>query len=242
VAEPTAHQKRGRPTTTTAIASVLVVAGSILAATVDMVYLVLFAAGVFGPGILRELGVLDDQDEFQRQGAVAAGSRAYLVVGVVATLMVALMRRGERSIEGEAMTVFLLLLLLVCTWFFSTLVSFWGARRAISRILVTFGSFWLVFVVLSHITEPIAMLMELAVAAPFFVLSWTAGRWPRATGAVLVAVALIAFFAFDLHEAFTERSGAGVVIVLLFLPLVASGVALLWSPRERGESSDQPSS
>jgi hypothetical protein len=220
---------------------VLVVAGSILAATVDMVYLVLFAVGVFGPGVLRELGVLDDQDEFQRQSAIAAGSRSYLVVGIVATLAVALMRRGERSIEGEALTVFMLLLLLVCTWFFSTLVSFWGARRAVSRILVAFGTFWLVFVVLSHITEPIALLIELVVAAPFFVLAWTAGRWPRATGAVLVVVALFAFFAFDMYEAFTERSGAGVVIVLLFLPLVACGIALLRSARERVETSDQPS-
>jgi len=40
--------------------------------------------GAFGPGILRELGWLKDQDEFQRRAAHRAGYHAFAVTGLVA--------------------------------------------------------------------------------------------------------------------------------------------------------------
>ena len=44
---------------------------------------------------------------------------------------------------------------------------------------------------------------------------------------VLVAFALLTFFAFDMYEAFGSRMNAWPVILLMFLPLAACGVSLL---------------
>ena len=225
--DPDTNRRRA-PAVGTLVGAGLVTAGALLAATVDMLFLLLLAAGAFGPGVLRELGLLRDQDELQRQAARSAGYRAYLVGGTVAAALVAFDRRGTTNVDTDpALAACLVLLVLLVVWLLSALLGFWGARRAVALSLVAFGSFWLLFVVLSHLTEPLVLLVELVVAAPFFLLAWTAGRWPRATGVVLLALALLAFVQFDLHEAFVELSGGGMVVVLLFLPLVASGVALL---------------
>ena len=93
--------------------------------------------GAFGPGILRELGWLNDQDEFQRQAARRAGYHA---------------------------------------WLFSALLTYWGARRTTTVVLLIFGSFWLVFGVATIISEA----------------TRAVHRWPRITGRVLVAVAHVA--------------------------------------------------
>jgi hypothetical protein len=119
------------------------------------------------------------------------------------------------------------LILLVVVWLLSALLTYWGARRAVSRILLVFGSFWLVFVGFSHPTEPATLLLEARLAVPFFVLAWTARRWPRATGVLLVLMALYVFFAFDLYESFTTRMNAWPVLLTTFLPLAACGLTLL---------------
>lgn len=221
--------RNGRPwwSPATIVATVCVIAGVFLSATVDMGFLGLFAAGVFGPGILRELGWLRDHDELQRQSARVGGYRAYLAAGVVGTAIVAVQRSGTCSLDGPIASVMLVVLLGVVVWALSALFDFWGASRAVSRILLIFGSFWLAFNVLGHITDPLMMLMQSLVALPFFLLAFTARRWPRATGMALVVVAALAFVQFDLYDAFSEKPGQGFVLVLLFLPLIGGGVALL---------------
>lgn len=226
--------RNGRPrwSPATIVATVCVIAGAFLAATVDMGFLLLFAAGVFGPGILRELGWLSDHDELQRQSARAAGYRAYLAAGVIGTAIVAVERSGTRSLDGPIASVMLVVLLGAVVWALSALFDYWGPVPAVSRALLMFGAFWLAFNVLGHITQPLTMLMQSLVAVPFFVLAATTRRWPRATGVALVLVALLAFVRFDLHDAFSERPGQGFVLVLLFLPLIAAGVALLRAERD----------
>lgn len=217
-----------KPSPVTLASGALVIAGAFLAATVDMAFLLFFGLGVFGPGALREVGLLRDQDEFQREAARKAGNRAFLVTGAAATVMVATRQWGTQSIDGESMAPAALLLLLAVTWVLSALLTYWGPRRAVSRFLLIFGSFWMVFVILSNITQPMGLLIQSAVAAPFFVLAWTAHRWPQATGGLLLLVAALATVRFDLHEAFTrEGESALFVIILLFVPLAAGGVALL---------------
>ncbi len=223
--------RRRAPTPATLVGAALVIAGAVLAAAVDMAFILVVAAGALGPGALRELGLLDDHDELQRESAQAAGYRAYLVGGLAAAALVARDRLGTANLDTDvASAVGLVLLLMLVVWVFSAMVGYWGAHRAASLTLLVFGSFWLAFVVISHLLEPVALLMESLVAAPFFLLAWSAGRWPRVTGAALLAVAVVAFFLFDLHLAFSERPGQQSVIVLLFLPLVASGIALLRLP------------
>lgn len=63
------------------IAGGLVVLGLLLSMFVSWGFLILAGLGAFGPGILRELGWLRDQDEFQRQATYRAGYLAYLVGG-----------------------------------------------------------------------------------------------------------------------------------------------------------------
>jgi hypothetical protein len=225
--------RRRTPAAATLVGAVLVIAGALLAVTVDMSFMLVVAAGAFGPGALRELGLLTDQDELQREAARAAGYRAYLIGGLAAAALVARDRHGTANLDSEvAGAVALVLMVLMVVWLFSAMFGFWGARRAAVLTLLVFGSFWLAFIVLSHAIEPVALLMESLVAAPFFVLAWTARRWPRVTGVLLLAVALVAFFLFDLHLAFTVRPGQQLVIVLLFIPLVANGIALLRAPQD----------
>ncbi len=64
---------RKLPSTTGLIAGGLVVLGVMLWMLVNKGLLVVAGLGVFGPGILREIGLLNDQDEFQRQSAYQAG-------------------------------------------------------------------------------------------------------------------------------------------------------------------------
>ncbi len=63
------------------IAGGLVILGVLLSMFVAESLLVVAGVGAFGPGILRELGLLRDHDEFQRQAAHRAGYHAYLIDG-----------------------------------------------------------------------------------------------------------------------------------------------------------------
>ena len=231
------------------IAGGLVVLGLLLSTFVAWGFLVLAGLGAFGPGILRELGWLRDQDEFQRQAAHRAGYHAYLVGGLATVLVVAALRAGDADIEGPAEWLMLILLVLWTTWLFSALLAYWGGRKTASRVLIVFGSFWAVFVIASVIGEPaedrpLGVLMAFVFAAPFFVLAYTAGRWPRATGALLLAVA--AFFLVLVAPMWVARAMPGAAILvtatLLFVPLIASGIALLREESvhdpERDESDD----
>jgi hypothetical protein len=227
---------RWRATRAGAAAAALTVAGILLAATVDMRFLVLAALGTFGPGILRELGWLRDQDEFERQAARRAGYHAYLVGGSVAILAVSTLQAGRTEINGPALTAALVLAAMWLTWLFSSLLAFWGPRRAASGTLVAFGSFWLVFVVLSHAKEPGSLLIEALVVLPFFVLAWMVRRLPRLSGVLLlvVAAATTVLFGFWQLRGRTPEQGLtrALTFVVFEVPLIASGVALLRAGRE----------
>lgn len=83
--EPVPHAQRsfGR-VQVTAIA--LAIAGIALT-SLSWWFIMLTAMGTFGPGILREAGWLQDQDEFQRRADHRAGYHAFLVSGVLMFLM-----------------------------------------------------------------------------------------------------------------------------------------------------------
>lgn len=66
-----------QPTHATLIAGVVVLLGFGLS-EISWAFLSLAALGTFGPGILRELGILNDQDEFQRRADRQAGYHAFL--------------------------------------------------------------------------------------------------------------------------------------------------------------------
>ncbi len=236
---------RPLPPIATLIAAGLVILGLLLDTFVAQGLLVVAGLGAFGPGILRELGFLPGQDEFQRRTAYRAGFHAYLAGGSASVLIVSGLRWGEPNSDVPTEWIVLILLLLWISWLFSALLAYWGAQKTATRVLSVFGSFWAVFF-LAHVvealkgTEPlqlIGVIVGLVLVGPYFILAWTAQRWPRATGGVLLAVSVL--FAVIFGPAWWGDSlplpTVLVTATLLLLPLVACGLALL---REKPDDED----
>ncbi len=232
------------------IAGGLVVLGIMLATFVAEVWLVVAGIGAFGPGMLRELGWLRDQDEFQRQAAHRAGYHAYLIGGLATILIVSLLRLQGRDIEVSSEWIMLILLVLWMTWLFSALLAYWGARKTASRVLLTFGSFWAVFVIADVIggesnntaESLLGVLMSFLVVGPFFLLAWTAGRWPRRTGAALLTVSAFFLMMFGVRWASGSLPlpAVFVTVTLLLVPLIAPGIALLREETPSNEDGESP--
>ncbi len=220
-----------RQTPATLIAASLVVAGFLLM-SVSWWFLVLVGLGTFGPGVLRELGWLRDKDEWQQRAAHRAGYHAFLVAGLLATVLMAYFRSGDRMVRNPQELATLFMVLLWSTWFFSSLFSFWGAKKTAMRVLLAFGGFWMVFIVAANTgTEwqgPVGLFMSLLLAVPFFALAWLSRRWPRIAGVLLLVAAVFFFVRLGMHDvSATDWIDRAVLIVLFLGPLLGSGIALL---------------
>ena len=220
------------------IAGGLVVIGLLLSVFVGWGFLIVVGLGAFGPGILRELGWLRDQDEFQRQAAHRAGYHAYLIGGLATVLIVAGLRWSGTDVEVSSEWIVLIMVVLWLTWLFSALLAYWGAPKTTSRVLMVFGSFWAVFVLAHLVSEPprlsnpeslLGLLMGIVFVGPWFLLAYTAGRWPRLTGTLLLVVSAVflALMAPGWAAGSLELSTMLVTAALLIVPLAASGIALL---------------
>lgn len=220
-----------RPTRVGGIAGTMVIAGLVLTQIVSWWFLLLAAAGAFGPGLLRELGLLRDKDEFQRRAAMRAGYHAYLVTGAMMFVVYAYTRSGHSFAMPEELSGFYLSLL-TFAWMFSSLFTYWGPHRSAFIILLIFGTAWAVFNIWSHVLDPVGMLMQLLVTtAPFFVLAFTSRRWPRVTGVVLVTLSaglLYFYFSGFPHLQLIVKC---MTAVFFIGPLLTSGLALV-APRE----------
>ena len=225
----------------TMVASILVIMGFVLS-SVSWWFFLLTAAGTFGPGILREAGILNDRDEFQREADRRAGYHAFIVTGIVAFLMVTYYRTGEREIKNPGELPTFLLTLLWCVWFFSSRLGYWGPQKTAIRVLLAFGCVWLVFTIVSNTgsewTGWTALLLHPLLALPFLGLAGLAKYFPRFTGLLLImASVFFAFFFGWLPGQLTQFSD--MVTPVLFLgPLLASGVGLLFV-RPRTEESEE---
>lgn len=222
-----------RPTPATLVATGVVILGFMLTG-ISWGYLWVVAVGTFGPGILRELGILKDKDEFERRAVHRAGYHAYLAGGLFTLLLVASFRANERPIEEPSSLATAIFIVIWFTWLISSLMSYWGPRKTASRLLIVFGSFWTLFAIASNVGEqwngPISLIMHSLVAVPFFALAYTARRWPRIAGVILLAASGFFFYFFGLYEIFGDNPlerGRPIVIVLFVGPLLASGIGLL---------------
>jgi len=228
-----------QPSPATLTAGGLVVLGFILSGMHEG-FLTLSALGTFGPGILREFGLLNDQDEFQRRADRRAGYHAFLTAGLFTFMYAAYLRSGSRNVGEAEVSVTLILAILWFTWFLSSLLSYWGPQRTVSRVLYAFGWVWLAFNVIGHLHDLMALVMQSLLALPFFLLAYTAKRWPRIAGILLISAASFFFYFFSLYEIFgaapLER-GRGMVIVLFIGPLLVSGIILLKNSNRNGEES-----
>jgi hypothetical protein len=219
-----------RPPVATLVGGAIFLAGFLLAA-IDWRFLGVSAFGAFGPGILREMGWVKDKDEFQLEAARRAGYHAYLAGGFLALVLIGVVRAADDEMRFPSELVSGILGVMWVTWLFSSLHAYWGASRTVSRILIIFGSIWLVFNVIGNIQGGIvALVMQSSLALPFFLLAWLANRWPRVAGVILLGIGAFFFYFFGLYEilgADPLAKGRLSVIILFIGPLVASGLMLL---------------
>ncbi|MEZ5988894.1 MAG: hypothetical protein R3F30_07180 [Planctomycetota bacterium] len=222
---------RWRPTRTNLVAGALAVAGFALL-SVSWAFVMLIGLGFFGPGILRELGLLHDKDEFQRRADHRAGYHAFLTAGIAACGLVAWLRGTGSTVRNPDELGTLFLAVLGFTWLFSSLMAYWGARKTAVRVLLAFGCAWFVFAVVAN-TGPEwtgwgALLLTPLLTAPFFVLAWLSHRHPRLAGGLLLVafVAMMVLFRVGWNDNLSLVT-QGVTFVLLLCPLLASGIALL---------------
>ena len=230
MAEPAARRRR-RPSRTSLVAGSVILAGFLLTG-LSWWFVIVVGLGIFGPGVLRELGWLRDKDEFQLRAAHRAGYHAFLTAGLTAFVLIGFFRSADRNVENLQELATLFLVLLWFSWLLSALLAYWGARRMATRILIAFGALWLIFTIISNLgsqwTGWMALVMQPLLSAPFFLLAWTARRWPRLTGLLLLAAAAGFCWFFGLfQEAGIDLINDGVVFILFVGPLIASGVALL---------------
>jgi len=219
------------------LAFVLFVVGLWLGTTMHRGFMILMAIGAFGPGVLRQFGWLNDLDEFQKEAAAKAGLRAYLAGAIF--LMVVLIAQswyrldlGSEQIPASTVVAFMLVV-----YYASYCLSFWDARKAVSRVLLAVGLFWLAFVVLNHASEPGPLVIEgLLVPGPFILCAILCRWWPRVVGLILLGVCVWAIFFFHMlpigesdPQRFFQRF---FLIALIPLPLAVSGFALITSRRE----------
>ncbi|MDX1394662.1 MAG: hypothetical protein R3195_09725 [Gemmatimonadota bacterium] len=240
----TDREPKPRLPPTALVSTAVVAAGVLLWMFVSRGWLVVAGLGAFGPGILRELGLLSDHDEFQRRAARRAGYHAYLIGGFAAIAVLSAIEWGGGAVDESAEWIRFIVVVLWLTWLSSTLLTFWGPQKTAARVLTAFGAFWAVFVVATLIGDAVSMgpdpelLLGVAVGigllTPFFGLAWTARRWPHATGLCLLAASAIIFLVFGMRRANFEWSAVVMRDTLLLGPLLVSGLALLfgWGAEE----------
>lgn len=215
------------PSPATLIGAAVVIGGFLLT-SVSWWFIALAGLGAVGPGILRELGWLRDKDEFARRAAQRAGYHAFLVTALAGFVIAGYTRSGERHLRNPEELATLFLALLWFTWLLSSLLAYWGAVKATARLLLGFGTFWLLFCVADSWQHPLGMLLHCLPALPFFLLAWMARRWPRLAGALLILIGAFMYVFFRFWT--NERGGIvtqTVTAVLLVGPLLGSGLALV---------------
>jgi hypothetical protein len=211
---------------------VLFVVGLWLGVAVHKGFMILMALGAFGPGVLRQFGLIDDLDEYQKEAATKSGLRAYLAGGMF--LMVAVISEGWHRLDvgSELIPAFPVVTVMLVVYYASYCLSFWDARKAVSYVLIAFGMLWLAFVVVSHAGEPASLVMEgLAVPGPFLLAAVLCRWWPRVVGVLLLAASVWTIYFFHMlpwgETDPTEVYQSALMLTLIPLPLAVSGLALL---------------
>lgn len=101
---------------------------------------------------------------------------------------------------------------------------------------------WLLFIIISNLTNPLSMLLHAIFTLPFFVLALLSRKWPRITGVCLLIAAGFFFYRFGLYKIFGDQPferGRGAVIVFFLGPLAGSGIALLCKDNAATDEQDE---
>jgi hypothetical protein len=149
---------------------------------------------VFAPSLLREVGLLGDDDEYARAVAYRAGFHALLVSALLVFGTFAAGRPGGLELDSDLLTGETLRKVLLLTFVVSYLLQYWGARGGAFRILLGLATLFLVAAarIVPGLGEdaPVAGLALAAVVAACVGLAFAARRWPRTVGAVLLLLCI----------------------------------------------------
>ena len=192
----------------------------------------LVGLAVFGPSILRELGILKDSDEWQRGIMHRAGFHAVLAMALFVFLnRILLMVLGPASEDMYGQAQYFdneyLRQTLVMIFLSSYLIQYWGPARGVSRILAGFA----VIISIDMFLRPVwghniswFWIPAFTVVGLMFLAAWSAPRWPRVTGSILLFIAsvLIGLLLFSIRD--VPNASATVQLVEGTLNLLVFGV------------------
>ncbi|MCB1161408.1 MAG: hypothetical protein R3C71_11125 [Candidatus Krumholzibacteriia bacterium] len=186
----------------------------------------LILAGLFGPGLLREFGLLRDQDEFQRRVAQRAGWRAFLAGGLVLLLLAHFMPWPQPPAFGRELPKLPLnaaLLVMLLTYVCSTLQDYWGARRGATAILLALAALFALGAILDEAPDWLGVLVDLRFSAGLLLALLVGRRYPQVAGALLLVLALLTLLNLRTAEPSLRLSWGA----LLLTPPIITGAALL---------------
>lgn len=193
----------------------------------------LFFAGLFGPGLLREFGLLRDQDELQLQAARRAGWRAFLYGGAALLLLAHFMPWSDLPDFGgrelPKLPLNSVLLVMLVTYVCSYLQDYWGARRGATAVLAVMAVLMAFGALLDEWPRFWHILVDLRLSAGFLLAILILRRYPQVAGIFLVALALLFMLNLQVADPILRFSLAP----LLVAPPLILGTALI---RDREEA------
>lgn len=173
----------------------------------------LLGLGVFGPPLLREFGLMRDDDDFTRGVMHRAGFHALLPVVALLTAdrIMANYHESLPAAWGQHDLYFdleFLIQLALVVYVVSFVVQYWGARAGVARVFVGVAVIAVLQILGAHLTHSGAVTAMVAwstaiIAAVLCSLGWFASRKPRAAGVVLLVLCAAALvgFGFDIAGA-----------------------------------------
>jgi hypothetical protein len=214
------------------VAFVLGVVG-LVGSRFDSTMLGLLGLAVFGPPLLREIGLLKDCDEFTRNISRRAGFHAALVVAAMVFInhlvvkTMGLMPTGSQPSDdpGWAYSMTEIRFILVVVFLMSSLYQYWGSRLGSFRILLGIFGFSVM-----NIAESVLRHSDLAgkywgakitILVFLLTLAFAARRQPKITGSLILVACLYPFV-----ESFKIFQGGDVVTgwIYTFPMIVQSGI------------------
>jgi hypothetical protein len=207
-------------------------------------FFALIAVGLFGPWLLRGLGVLK-QDEFREEAARRAAEIALATTGLF--LVGVLVANGMGGTYSEAVKITydevpasLPLVILALSYQIASLIRFWGVRVAASRIFFGLGMVWICLAVGALFLEedPVSagdLAVFVLITLGFMGLAFLSLRRPRIAGGVALLLSLLLIWATGFLQVRTKNlpwDWIAFEAVLTVVPFAVPGLALLFERPE----------
>lgn len=193
---------------------------------------------VFAPSLLREVGLLRDEDEYGRVVTYRAGFHALLVTVLLVFATFASARPGGLDLNPNLLTGETLRKVMLLTFVVSFLLQYWGPRTGSFRILLGLSILLVVdglrIVQQSHDDRLVIVLSLLAATAALVALAFVVRRWARVGGVVLLLLCLALVFEGVRHASIPEYAALATPAMLMqaFIVPGAMAVALLRPSKE----------